>query len=176
MFKIKVLLSILFNLCVIFLISQSLYSGNTLNLQSIRIEYSKALGDQITIEGTNMIVDKAVGQTEPETLTSGNVTAIYKSFSYTLTEKDVFNLVKIFQQNKWNQLKEAYGVPDGNRYYPEKIIYYDGTKSKTVLYRSGQGKEVPLPKGFKKIREEILKLKVRIEKEQKGKPFDSLIQ
>lgn len=77
---------------------------------------------------------------------------------YTLSKKEIYDLTKFIQDNKFFDLEDSYGAPEKERNYPTSILIQMHKKEKTVVYRSNPSFS-DAPDSFKKIESYILKLR-----------------
>ncbi len=72
-----------------------------------------------------------------------------------VTEKDARNLLGFIRENKFGQLKDAYGANPEERSYPHSILVQDGTWKKEVICRSSPTAEA-CPEVFMKVENKII--------------------
>jgi len=78
--------------------------------------------------------------------------------NYTLTEKEINDLISFIQDHKFFDLENSYGAPESVRSYTTSILVKMHGSGKTVTYRSNPAYPT-VPEEFKKIESYILDLR-----------------
>ena len=78
--------------------------------------------------------------------------------SYSLSKKEVYDLIKFIQDSKFFELENTYGAPETERSYNTRILIRMHGKEKEVVYRSNTSFE-SAPESFSKIETYLLKLR-----------------
>lgn len=127
-----------------------------LKVRQIHIEY-KSPNKSLEIKDTSLVVS------EKKDVFDNPVSSVPSSSkveerNYTLSKKEVYDLVKFIQDNQFFELNNAYGAPEAERSYPTKILVKMHGKEKEVVYRSNPSFE-SAPDTFSKIESYLLKLR-----------------
>lgn len=125
-------------------------------VKQIHLEY-KSTNKSVEVNDTSLII------TEKKDVFDNPVSSIpssstFEDKNYTLTKKEVYDLIKFIQDNKFFDLNSSYGAPDTERYYPTSILIRMHGKEKEVIYRSNPSFESS-PEAFNKIEKYILTLR-----------------
>ncbi|MBL0264820.1 MAG: hypothetical protein IPQ05_13315 [Leptospiraceae bacterium] len=125
-------------------------------VKQILLEY-KSPNKTIEIKDTYFTVsDKKDSFSNP--VSSIPSSSTYEDKNYTLTKKEVYDLIKFIEDNNFFDLDPAYGAPEGERNYPTTLFIKMHGKEKEVIYRSNPSYE-SAPEIFRRIEEYILKLR-----------------
>ncbi len=125
-------------------------------VKQIFLEY-KSPNKTIEIKDTYFTVsDKKDSFSNP--VSSIPSSSTYEDKNYTLTKKEVYDLIKFIEDNNFFDLDPAYGAPVGERNDPTALFIKMHGKEKEVIYRSNPSYE-SAPEIFRKIEEYILKLR-----------------
>lgn len=127
-----------------------------LKVKQIHLEY-KSPNKTLEIKDTNLTI------TEKKDVFDNPVSSIPSSSSfedknYTLTKKEVYNLIKFIEDNQFFALNSSYGAPIGERSYPTTISIKMHGNEKEVVYRSNPSFE-SAPESFRKLEAYLLQLR-----------------
>ena len=127
-----------------------------LKVKQIHLEY-KSPNKSVEIKDTVLIV------TEKKDVFDNPVSSIpsrstFEDKNYTLTKKEVYDLIKFIQDNKFYELNSSYGAPEGERSYPTTITIQMHGRDKSVVYRNNPSFE-SAPEAFRKTEGYLLKLR-----------------
>ena len=105
-----------------------------LKVKQIFLEY-KSPNKTIVIKDTSIVViEKKDVFDNP--VSSNPSSSKLEEKNYSLTRKEVYDLIKLIQDTKFFELEKFYGAPETERYYPTSIFIKMLGKEKEVLYRS----------------------------------------
>lgn len=150
-------------LLFVFMIMAIVFAGNSnaqvapkLKVKQIHLQY-KSPNKSIEIKDTSLIV------TEKKDVFENPVSSIPTSSTsedknYTLTKKEVYDLIKFIEDIKFFDLNPTYGAPEGERSYPTTLSIKMHGKDKEVVYRSNPSFESS-PEAFRKVEGYLLKLR-----------------
>ena len=150
-------------LLFLFMIMTIVFAGSSnaqvapkLKVKQIHLQY-KSPNKSIEIKDTSLVI------TEKKDVFENPVSSIPTSSSseeknYTLTKKEVYDLIKFIQDNKFFDLNPTYGAPEGERSYPTTLSIKMHGKDKEVVYRSNPSFESS-PEAFRKVEGYLLKLR-----------------
>ncbi|HMW06581.1 MAG TPA: hypothetical protein PK079_12315 [Leptospiraceae bacterium] len=148
---------------MIFLVVHFLLIGSILGQVAPKQKRKQILLEYKSPTKTIRILDTSFVLTEKKDVYDNPVSSIpskstFKEKDYTLTKKEVYDLIKFIEDNEFFQLKDAYGAPEAERNYPTSIAVQMHKKEKVVVYRSNPSFESS-PEAFKKVEAYILKLR-----------------
>ena len=148
---------ILFSASSLFL-SMSLLSqvAPKLKVKQIHLEY-KSPNKSIEIKDTNLTITqkKDVFDNPVSSIPSSST---FEDRNYTLTKKEVYNLIKFIEETQFFHLKDSYGAPVGERSYPTTIRIIMLGSEKEVVYRSNPSFESS-PEAFRKLENYLVQLR-----------------
>ena len=123
--------------------------------EGLFIEY-KAPFQEITVKGDSVFIQKDVAEYDNpvSSIPSSTKTFFYNSL---LSRGEVKKLEKLVIKSGFFELKESYGAPADQRYYPYTLTVKIGTKTHSVEYRSNPSYEES-PPAFKTIESHLNKL------------------
>lgn len=119
---------------LLLLIVGELFAQVAPKVKQIHLEY-KSPSRSITIKDTSFVITnrKEVYDNPVSSIPSSST---FEDKSYSLTRKEVYNLIKFLQDQNFFELENAYGAPEAERHYPTKIFIKMLGKEKEVIYRS----------------------------------------
>ncbi len=127
-----------------------------LKVKQIHLQY-KSPNKSIEIKDTSLVITekKDVFENPVSSIPSSST---FEDKNYTLTKKEVYDLIKYIQDNKFFDLNASYGASEGERSYPSTILVKMHGNEKEVVYRSNPLFESS-PEAFRKVEGYILKLR-----------------
>jgi hypothetical protein len=143
-------------LILVFTIALNSQVAPKLKVKQIQLEY-KTSNKSIQVRDTSLIITekKDVFDNPASSIPSSSK---FEDKNYTLTKKEVYDLIKFIQDNKFFDLNDSYGAPEAERNYPTQIFIKMLGNEKEVVYRSNPSFE-SAPEAFNKIETYLLKLR-----------------
>lgn len=112
-----------------------------------------AWNEHVQIDARAMTIVHTQTEYEYASPTSGNPTGskLHKLLDGKITPEQRDALGKFIRESGFMDLKDAYGAPEGQRYYPYRIeVTFEGQPKKVVEFRSNPSFENE-PESFKKL-------------------------
>ena len=110
------------------------------------------------------IINKVVNYIEtkykydhPASATPSGSTIVKKVTNVTLSDKQAADLLAFIKASEFDQLKDAYGAPEDQRYYPYSMTVTVDKQAKKVIYRSNPSYK-SMPPAFKKVEQYLFEL------------------